>query len=201
MAIRPRFSLLVLPILAIFMSGCAAVGVVETNDPVRKLAQAQSMWEMERYIPAEQLALDSLELAIESGDTLAEANAHRYLGNFYKSALYLANADWFDYVGRHDPTYELSKSHFLEAKELWQRRGDDWGVANEYFNLATVAILQDRAPDACPLLERAIELYKGAIFTGVAHPWNRRFEDFPSMARAYADQVGCDVADQPAGSR
>jgi len=182
-------------VTSIILAGCSYVGVVATADPLKMLHQGESMQQAGRHIPAEQLGLRALERGVELGDKRAQANAHRYLGNFYKSRLYFERADWFRSVDRFDPSYELSKSHFQQAAALWEEIGDDWGVAAEYFNLGNVASLQENSDGACDLYSRSLAAYGTATFQGTIHPWSPAYPDFPSMVRAFAEHEGCEEFD------
>lgn len=154
------------------------------------------MWELGRWIPAEGLALDAVELSREYGDVQAQANAHRFLGNFYKSRLYIEHG----WDASHHPDYdrpaEMSVEHFQKAEQLWREQGDFWGVATEYFNIATAKSVLGESDEACSYYQKAIERYtdESTVFTGVVHPWNRQFEDFHSMVEAFARNEGCAFA-------
>lgn len=151
------------------------------------------MWEVGRYIPAEGLGLQALALAKKSGNLKDLANAHRYLGNFYKSRLYRQHAEAFKEMGRYDPTSELSVSHFKKSEEIWKKLNDAWGVATDMFNQGTAYMTDGKVGKACKLFRDAVELYNSpdSVFTGSIHPWNSNFKDFPAMVHAFMEQANC----------
>ena len=177
----------------IYIVGCSYALVTDTNDPNKKIDQAYQMWEVGRWIPAEGLGLQALDIAEKKEDLLGQANAHRYLGNFYKGRLYRQHHDWFAEQGRYDQTSRLSIEYFKKALEIWRSMGDGWGVATELFNMGTAYSIDGDNKRSCELYAEAITIYKSpdTLFQGVSHPWNRNFKDFPSMVEAFAKSQGC----------
>lgn len=173
--------------------GCAAALVPSTSDPRVKISQAEQMWRVGRWIPAERLALDAVELAKSANDKHAEANAHRYLGNFYKGKLYVQHSEWFAEQGRFDETYGRSLDHFQRAALLWKEVGDGWGVAAEKFNMGNAYGLRGDQELACKAYADAMSIYKDpeTVFTGSIHPWNPAYDDFPSMVTAFMKDESC----------
>jgi tetratricopeptide (TPR) repeat protein len=171
--------------------GCSHALIPATNDPETKVSQAYEAWHQGRWIPAESLGLDAQKMAEASGNLKAEADAYRFLGNFYKSDLYRQHASWFKDRGRYDPTSKLSLSQFEKAIPLWRKLGDEWGVAAEMFNAGTAYAIDGDIAQSCKLYFQALDTYRSATFAGTTHPWNPRFKDFPSMVQDFADYQKC----------
>ena len=186
--------LLTLSVVTLNSIGCSYALVPATNDPSKKIDQAYQMWELGRWIPAEGLGRQALDISIKKGDLVGQANAHRYLGNFYKGRLYRKHRDWFAEGGKYDPTTELSRSHFQRAVDIWERMDDAWGVATDIFNIGTTYSIDGNKEKACEYYAKAINIYQSpkSVFKGVYHPWNKSFKDFPSMVKAFSGKEGCE---------
>ncbi len=78
-----RLPLIFLIITALL--GCSAVGVPYTSDPHEKLVQAYQLMNLQRAMPAERLAKESLSIFIAEGNISGESEAHFVLGVIYKS--------------------------------------------------------------------------------------------------------------------
>lgn len=183
--------LAVVPVL----QGCAYALVPETSDPLRKIDQAYQMWSVGRWVPAEGLGREALTLGEKSGDPAAIANAHRYLGNFYKSGLYREHAQWFAEQGRYDPTSGLSISHFEKAEQTWASIDNHVGMALDQFNQGVAYSIDENHDKTCERYATSLDTYESAReeFAKTPLPIGPHFKDFPSMVEAFGEQENCEA--------
>jgi hypothetical protein len=78
----------------------------------------------ERFLPAERLIGEALDIYTKQGDEIGMADAHHAFGNFYKHELYHTKfAPVFKRVGTYDGTYMRSIDNFSTAKRLFEKKG------------------------------------------------------------------------------
>lgn len=74
--------------MPLFLLGCAAALVVESNNPRTKIDQATILFnEQDRPLAAAKLLQQAIPLAREKNDKLSEADAEFYLGEIHKNPL------------------------------------------------------------------------------------------------------------------
>ncbi|WP_293625741.1 hypothetical protein [Salinisphaera sp.] len=184
---------LLFPVVLV-LQGCSYALVPETSDPLRKIDQAYQMWSVGRWVPAEGLGREALAMAEQSGDPVAIANSHRYLGNFYKSGLYREHAQWFAEQGRYDPTSGLSIFHFEKAEQTWASIDNHVGMALDQFNQGVAYSIDDDHEKTCERYATALDTYESAHeeFANTKLPISSHFKDFPEMIDAFSEEENCE---------
>src|SRR5438128_2442039 len=82
-----QFSLGIVLLIAVHLTGCAAALVPATRDPYKKLAYAGMLYdEQNRPLPAERLIREAIADFEKSGDELGLAQAYWNYGLFFRSA-------------------------------------------------------------------------------------------------------------------
>src|SRR5581483_10318106 len=75
----------------LFMTGCAAVGVISSSDPLVKLNDAEALISMRRPVPAERLIREALDIYQQRGDAHGLAAAHRQYADLLISGAVVKN--------------------------------------------------------------------------------------------------------------
>ncbi|TDK66379.1 tetratricopeptide repeat protein [Sapientia aquatica] len=136
--------------------GCSAFGVIETNDPGQKLAQARQLFSiLDRPLPAERLIRESIDIYTANNDNAGLAEAYRYYAFFFKSPsvthwehVYAPNG-FLDKSAKFDGRYEMSIKYFDLSLAEWNRIGrHDWD-ANIELNKASAYLQMNQNENAC----------------------------------------------------
>ena len=75
-------------LIVLLISACSAAGVPYTNDPKLKLVDAYELERVGRAAPAQQLALEALDIYQKKGNMRGEADVYNFLGGFYRGRAY-----------------------------------------------------------------------------------------------------------------
>ena len=192
---------------------------------VRLRARAQTglafiVWVLTDYATLLPLALESVELARQSGDgrVLAEAlsilsNALMVQGNYIaaraqgEEAVRVArslNDTWYlawttnnvGYVTRTHGTYEVARQYFSQALNLFRQVGDQYGLAEALYHMGIVAHSTSDVATARTLYDESIARYR-ELGTPWALSWAlisagelARAEGDDALAMAYYTESG-----------
>ena len=133
--------LTVISIISLFLLGCAAAGVPYTSDPMKKLDYAyQLMATQGRGLAAEKLGLEALSDLNKSNNVYGEAEAHIFLGLFYKNRSYREHKEFYIKYNEYDPTASKSIKHFEQAAKAFKKDGDYWGVSKALFSMGNAYV-------------------------------------------------------------
>ena len=133
------------------MAGCAAVGVLPTSDPGRKLGDANAMMAQGRALRARQFAAEAFAIYQNKGDAAGQARAHSVLGDVNR-----------DGEGAGFPNLSEARAQFGAAAELYEGLGwRKWEAFNLYA-LAGVQQIEGDRPGSCVTLARSKAVYYGA---------------------------------------
>ena len=176
------------------LHGCAAALVPYSSDPDQKLSNAFQLINHGRPIPAERLATEALTDYEEKKDYSGAANAHKVLGILYKSNAYRSFSKYFKEHGGYDPTNEKSIKHFRESAEFYKLAGDHWGVSSALVGVGDSYFSEGNNENACKIYKESLATYTNpnAVFTGIIHTWNPRYESYQEMVEALVDKA-CSV--------
>jgi tetratricopeptide (TPR) repeat protein len=128
------------PLCLASLTGCAAVGVIATDDPWQQLENAQAMIEQNRPGPAERFIFEALAECQKRKDTDCEAAAYREYGIFFL----WATGEWNNYYGRfgfkdksanYENRYQMAAKYFVMAEELYRQTSKFDAVTNVTLNL------------------------------------------------------------------
>ena len=160
LAARP-FTSAVLLLLAV--SACAAPGVVETDDPYRKLAQARQLEDSGRLAVAKRLIFEAMEIFEERRDDLGLAEAYRQYGFFVRVngeeaviRLDSATPDPTNEDGRMDKSIE----YFRKAFGIVEAQGDLGLVTNLHYHIGVSHHYAGRSGAACKSLDESLSTYR-----------------------------------------
>lgn len=189
-------------LFAMSLSGCAAMLVPETSDPVKKLAWAQELIDKQnRPLPAEKLIAESVDIYNSRRDELGLAQAYRMYGLFYKSA---AVSQWQEHYKKHgfrDTTVafanRLNKAieYFDNSRELLQKNGDVRSITNVYLQMAFTYELMGNKDAACEAYDSSL---KSERATAKSNPElvtivPREFKSFEHGISVFKSRLGCKV--------
>lgn len=195
---------LVLVSSVVFLAGCAAFGVPESNDPMVKLDQAHYL----EYQESRPLAADRL---IQQARAICEERKDdKCLGMVFKSYGRFLNSPGFDNerwaapytkgMGNFlDPTVTLSNrrqkaiEYEIQARELLLKSNDYTEVVNVDNDIAASYWRLSDSTQACLWYDRSLEDYSAMIAADPNVP--RHFPKEFSTYRDYVDslkkQLGC----------
>jgi tetratricopeptide (TPR) repeat protein len=140
----------------ITLSGCSAVGVVQTNDPAKKIEQAASLFsQQDRPLPAERLIQEAADIYRSTGNDVGLAEAYRTYAFFFRSQAvehwgwHYRQYGFLDKSATFDNRYEKSIEYFDHSKALWEKAGrHDW-TANIELNKGFTFMLLKQPENAC----------------------------------------------------
>lgn len=171
------------------LSGCAGVGVAETNDPYQKLSQAEYLYsEAGRASLARRLLDDAIVIFREKNDTAGLAETHRqygFLARMGGGALDIIRIDPRSDAPPSAQDLELSDRHFARSVALFAEQNRPDMVSNLYMNLATNSYFRGDRQQTCAYLDRSLEANRRAEIEQPARPMS-----LPSGVRTFADLIG-----------
>lgn len=175
------------PILtAIILSGCAAALVPYTSDPNTKLKNSYSLVSAGRAIPAEKFAKEALETFESENNFEGMAEAHVFLGQFYRSQTYRRYSNFYKGIDSYDPTNGKSIHHSQLAVDIYSQIKNYTQKAKAKSVLATAYLTEDRNK-ACVLFDESLDAYaKGKEETPLeSFEYNNYYGSFNGLIEAY----------------
>jgi hypothetical protein len=148
----------------------------------------------ERFVPAERLIQEALDVYIARGDELGAAEAHYAFGNFYKHRVYHGKfAGTFTRLGTYDATYTRALRHFEAARLLYEKHGDDAGVTKSVLGIGNAYSLRGERPAACASYDAALRAWANAKRRNpdVRLPILTQFRDATELIWAFKRADGC----------
>jgi len=180
------FAFLLLPSITLMISGCSAFGVPYTSDPYTKIDYGYTLVNQGRALPAEKLAKEALKEFHETGNTRGIAEAHVFLGQFYKSPTYRSYAPFYKKHDEYDPGNGKAISHILRAVELYKELNNYTQVAKAKFALASAYLNNDRLK-ACEIFDETVMAYKKDKIENPEETfkYNQYYGNFEALVEAF----------------
>jgi hypothetical protein len=172
--------------LAFFLSGCSAMGVVETNDPNEKLIQASHLMANGRPIPAERIALEALQIFQGKQDAMGLGEANLFLGQFYKAKSGWGNVNKDEFLDKSIEYINSSIDSFLSIQENMQ-------ASKAVFELAQSYRGKEQTIEMCSNFQRSLELYRSGVGTVKSFQYNKQFGSVSGLIEAHVEQLCTNV--------
>jgi len=172
--------------LVFFLSGCSAMGVVETNDPNEKLIQASHLQSNGRPIPAERIALEALQIFQGQQDAMGSGEANLFLGQFYKAKSGWGNVNKDEFLNKSIKYINSSIDNFLSIQENIQ-------ASKAVFELAQSYRGKEKIIEMCSNFQRSLELYNSGIGTAKSFQYNKQFGSVRGLIEAHIEQLCTNV--------
>lgn len=164
--------------VAILSAACAGVGVVATSDPLRKLNDAEYLFEQQdRPLIAERLITEAMAIYQEQGDWHGLGNAHREYADLLLSpsvsgkwAKFYRENGFQDRTVTYENRIAKASEYYGQAVEYYSRAVNPLREANRYDQLTNVYFnmaysyykLDDRA-NACRVYDKTLDAYNENI--------------------------------------
>jgi hypothetical protein len=180
--------LTVISIISLFLLGCAAAGVPYTSDPMKKLDYAYQLMNTQgRGLAAEKLGLEALSDLKMSKNLYGVAEAHTFLGLFYKNRSYREHREFYIKHNEYDPTASKSIKHFELAAKAFEEGGDYWGVSKAFFSMGNAYGTEQDDVNRCAKYKESLSIYRSDknVFKGRIHPHNPAFKSFDAMIESF----------------
>ena len=164
--------------LVTLVVGCAGIGVKNSPDPSKKVTYAYQAMYKGRFVPANRLLNEAIEIYKERKDNLGLAHAYIGFGVFHK---------WDPSRFKHKTigaSYDLEKArkYFKMAIEIFDNAKDSNGSAQANFGLANAYRTKQ---ESCKHYDISLEKFDP---NGRKFPINRQFKDFPEMVNAFKEK-------------
>jgi tetratricopeptide (TPR) repeat protein len=128
--------------LLIAMNGCAFVGVPATNNPAKKLADADDLIGYQRRpLPAEQLIREALEIYTQENNEVGMAQAYKTYGYFLRSKSIEEAKGWYikngfqDKSASYETRYSSSIAYYQKAETIFLKHKMYDELTNVYLNM------------------------------------------------------------------
>lgn len=183
--------LTIVSLITIFLFGCVAAGVPYTSDPITKLNYAYQLMEVQgRGLAAEKLGLEALADFEKSKDIYGVAEAHTFLGLFYKNRSYREHKEFYIKHNEYDPTASKSIKHLDLASKAFEEDGDYWGVSKALFAMGNAYLTNNDAANGCSKFNESLSIYRSEknVVKDRVHPHNPAFTSFDAMIEAFIDK-------------
>lgn len=183
--------LTIISLITVFLLGCAAGGVPYTSDPMTKLNYAYQLMGIQgRGLAAEKLGLEALADLEKSKDVYGIAEAHTFLGLFYKNRSYREHKNFYIKHNEYDPTASTSIKHFELAVQAFEADGDYWGVSKALFEMGNAYLTDNDAVNGCSKFNESLTIYLSDknVFKGRVHPHNPAFKTFDEMVEKFIEK-------------
>ena len=147
------------------LTGCAAVGVIATDDPWQQLENAQAMIEQNRPGPPERFIEQALAECQKQGDSLCTAAAYREYGIFFLWAtpewhIYDDRFGFSDKEATYANRYEMAAKYFLMSEKLYAQSSKFDAVTNVALNLGFTYEAQKNRTAACQAFDASLQANK-----------------------------------------
>ena len=174
--------------------GCTAIGIPVTSDPDKKLEYAYQLMDRRRFLAAEGLIQESLDIYRQQGNEVGVADAYHAFGNLYKNGGYIDNyvrkSARFGTVGE---AYAKSIDNFTRGKILFEKHDDYADASKCLVGIGNAYSLLGEKAKACESYAEALRSFDKArqkdpsvrlrILTG--------YPDAPTLINAFIEKEGC----------
>jgi len=153
--------------------GCAAAGVVYTNDPYQKVSNSYIMMSQGRPIPAERFAKEAFEQFKQDHDVFGQGESLVALGLLYKSRL------------KQDLPESVAKLE--QAKDLFQSINDYSSLSKTKFALGNAYANLEQKEKQCSLYSESLQDYEKAkkLDPEASFQFNPAYPSFDAMVKDF----------------
>ena len=130
--------------------------VPSTDNPYEKLSQAQQLMSAGRPIPAERIALDSLEIFNSTNDLIGQGEANFFLGIFYKSKSGWKNVSREEFINK-------SISHLSNSAQVFVSAGENIQASKSTFELGQAYRGLDNTEQVCSSYSESLRLFNSNV--------------------------------------
>ncbi len=170
--------------------GCTAIGIPVTSDPGEKLHYAYQLMNRGRFIPAEGLIQESLDIYTQRGNELGVAEAYHTFGNLYKNKGYIDG-----YVrqsarfGTVSEAYVKSIDNFTRGRIIFEKHDDYAGASRCLLGIGNGYSLLGEKAKACEAYAEALRSFDMARQRdpSVRLPILTGYPDAPALINAFMD--------------
>ena len=154
-------------ILCILISGCAAMGVPYTSNPDTKLQYAASLLEdwgpLHRPLPAEPLIWEAIEIYKKKGNELGLAEGYKIYAFFlYSEAVenwekHYRKSGFMDKTATFDNRRQKALEYYEMAKNIYIKNNKYDRATGIYFVIGTMHLYEKRKEEACDAYNKSWE--------------------------------------------
>jgi hypothetical protein len=144
------------------LSGCAAMGVVATSDPMKELGNAVGLFDHGRPLPAERMIIDAIEQCQKINQPMCSGEAYRVYGLFFQSAAVTENVYFYqehgflDKSATWDTRYQASISYFRKANVIAQETDNYDVVSNIHYHIGKDFSYMHDIASACAEFDQSL---------------------------------------------
>ena len=138
------------------LAGCAAMGVVETNDPAVKIKDAYALFDqLLRPLPAERLIREAITIYQSKSDDLGLAEAYSAYGFFFRSAAIekwhktYESAGFIETGATFANRYDKSIECFEKSAAIFEKHQKFAELTNIYLNMGFTYEFANQPEKAC----------------------------------------------------
>jgi tetratricopeptide (TPR) repeat protein len=187
-------------IMIFLLSGCAAMGVPETNDPIEKLKWADELYDQQgRPLPAERLINEAIEICKRNNDLSCLGRAYLSYGFFFRAPSvekwqkYYKENGFYDRTAAYENRLMKSKEYFEAAISKFMETKEYDALTNAYLNLGFTYYFMGDHNSECEPYAKSLEFYLKNIETNpdanVALPPG--FSSYKEYIRVQQERAGC----------
>lgn len=185
-------------LLLLILSGCSALGVVETSDPYQKLAQAEQLKQTGRIGVARRLILEAAEIFEQQGDAIGLAEAYRSYGfllRMYGEDVItdLDVSASTRTATNYDRRMDKSIEYFQKSLRLYKRNDQHDRIANLHYNIGVSHHFAGRLDQACFAFDTSLEAHRASmrIDPGRDVVLPSGVESFAELINRAKEEIGC----------
>ncbi len=181
------------------LASCDAVGVLQTNDPAKKLSYARLLLRDERPLPAERLINESMEIYQSRGDRRGLADAQYLYAKLLAGNAVALLESWYRENGFRDSTVTFEKRregavrYFQLAATGFVTAGDFADATNAYFDLGLIQSNDGHSESACRSFNESLRNFNIYLQTDpnpkVRPP--KGYDSYKDLVETVATAAGC----------
>jgi tetratricopeptide (TPR) repeat protein len=195
--------------VALLVSSCAGVGVVDSSNPLTKLNDAEYLFmNKNRPVPAETMILEAMAAYQKRDDPHGLGNSNREYGDFLTSQAVVnweraySRHGFFDRSVTYENRLEKAKEHYTKALEYYRlaetqelSAGKFDALTNVYYNMGWSNLALGSKVEACADFDRALQAYNDNMQQNpTAHPQGSKLGTIPETLAAAKKRADCSVA-------
>jgi len=155
---------IILSLIGLCLSGCAAMLVPETSDPIEKLGWATELFDNQgRPLPAERLIKEAIEICEKSNNASCLGKANITYGFFFRSPSidkwekYYRENGFYDKSATFDNRLVKSKEYFEKGISYYLQTKEYDALTNAYLNLGFTYYFLNDSKGQCESYSKSLE--------------------------------------------